>query len=175
MPHSRISAAVVVIVFCFALLIGIPPVEAPATSNSVRFFCIDSGGHRIASVYYGLTPNLRFAAQLGLIRKRETGLEERTPKFQTIAFRSDQASKCRFVTAAFRESRPAPPRPTQCNGQYMVAQWFDCTIDCDPDGGGQYEEFFSTGQNPCNGYYYPNLTGDCNGCVLAERWCDSCR
>jgi hypothetical protein len=174
MPHSRISAAVVVIVFCFALLIGIPRIEAPAASNALRFFCVNSGGHRIASVYYGLTPNSRFAAQLGLIRKREERLEAYTPTYQTLAFRSDRGSKCRFAATAFRGPRPVAPRPTQCNGQYMEPQWFDCTYGCDPNGR-QYPEFFSTGSNPCNGYYYPNLIGDCGGCVLAERYCNSCR
>jgi len=76
-----------------------------------------------------------------------------------------------FLRQLFEALALLRPVLGHANGQYMVPQWYDC-LGCDDCN--SYEQFSSTGTEPCNGYYYPHLIGDCQGCELAERWCASC-
>jgi hypothetical protein len=156
--------------FAFALAVSVLPIATPATSSFTPVRIIDSGGSRISSIYFALTPDPRFAKQLGLIARRRAVLEEPPPAFRTLGLRQAESSQCKLLTTAFRGARV--PRPPTCNGQYMVPQFFDGDEGC---GGTIWEEFSSMGTNPCSGYYYDtNIIGDCNGCELAERGCNSC-
>ena len=174
LPNINFRSLVVIIVLCLALSIRMLPIVAPATSSFASIRIIDSNGSRIPYIYYGLKPNVKFASQLGLISGRKRILEQPSFEFRILKYRPTEDVGCKLLPAALRI--PAAPNPPgcPCNGQYMEPQYFDCDQGC---GGTVWEEFVSNGGYPeCSGYYFDDtIIGDCNGCELAERACNSCR
>jgi hypothetical protein len=161
-----------IIALCLALAINTTLIVTLSASNSTPVRIIDSGGTKISSIYHGLKPDPRFASGPGSIVDRKIVLERSLAGFRTVTFRDGKHFGCNLLATALRGARAAAPRPHQCNGQYMVAQSFQCSDGCDL--GNSWDEYFNTGTEPCNGYYYPNLIQACNGCELAEAACNSC-
>ncbi|SRR6266567_5323746 len=161
---------IAIITLFFALAISMLPIVTPAAPSLATVRIIDSSGSKISSIYYGLMPDPRFANQLGVFARRNTAREDSSHAFRSLT--NDRLkSRCNLLAAAFRGPRAVAPRPASCNGQYMEPQWYDC-LGCDPSN--YYLRFYSTGTQPCDGYYYPNLIGDCQGCEIAERDCHTC-
>lgn len=128
-------------------------------SNFTPVRIMDSRGNKILSIYDGIAADARFVNQLRLSAGRSVSAREQpSPAFRTLAFREGKPLKCDLLATAFRSPRAAVPRPTSCNGQYMVAQYYEC-LGCSPDE--QYQQYFNTGTEPCNGYYFPHLIADC--------------
>lgn len=162
-------------VLSLAVAISIPPFRPPARSSLASPRIVDSSGRTLSSVYYGLLPDPAFANQLKLIRARTKKItRDSSFRFRTLKYRVGNNPDCGVSATALRVPAAPPRVGCPCNGQYMQPQYFDCDLGC---GGTVWEQFFSNGNYPpCSGYYYDDsIIGDCNGCELAERSCNSCR
>jgi len=133
--------------------------SSQAAPNSC--FYMDSSGHRISNVFWGLLPDPKFALvlrpQIAQLQQRES-----IPHFQDLVYR-ERCPKKTLLSAALPQACP-------CYGQFMIQQYRSCDSGC--AGGVYYGWYYSGGDIDCNGYA---IVGDsCNGCEYREQHCDSC-
>lgn len=149
-----------------ALSVAMLLVTLPADSNPANNRIIDVRGSRIASIYHGQLPNSRFAKQLNLVaRQIPQPANCSDSRAEILESRDQRAFPLRLVAL-----RTASPAPIGGCGQYMQPQTNECSESCAP--GESYQIFFSTGNEPCNGYDF--LGRACNRCQVAESGCPSC-
>jgi hypothetical protein len=166
MTHNlgRISCwALAALAICCGLIV-VTLCSAYAPPNSC--LSINSSGHRIPTVFWGLRPHPEFAKALGREVVSLRG-QKSVPRFENLVSHV-VCPKSLLRNVGF------PQDSGYCYGQYMVATLWNCcvTLPCNSAPPYDYDVFNSTGDQQCSGY---QILGDaCNGCELDEQGCASC-
>jgi hypothetical protein len=155
---GKISFHAFAMVAIWSTLIIVNPESAQAAPHPCLY--INSSGHRIPAVFWGLRPDVQFARA---VDRELVSLQRQisVPHFQNLVSHS-VCPKPLIRNVGF-------PQDCPCIGQYMVAQLRNCGAGCTPPY--DYDVYFSTGGDQCRGYF---IAGDaCNGCEYDEEGCNT--
>ncbi len=156
--RSRSCAFLATLLMGCALLVI--PAGLPQVTPGPRLYIINASGNPIPTIFREVRPDARFArvlaGEIASSLRRES-----VPHFQSLVYHGP-CPKTLLRNAAF-------PGSLSCYGEYMEPSTSQCPYSCTF---GENEEFYSTGSQPCHGYFF---AGDnCGGCTLYEASCSPC-
>jgi hypothetical protein len=129
--------------------------QSPASPRPGTY--INSFGQPIPTIFSGVRADKGFTDTIASASRRAS-----TQRLQSLVYGQD-CPKRSLQNIALKN---AAGLQDNCYGEYMEPQLVPCSHGC---GGHSYTFFYSTGEEPCNGYTYgPKV---CEGCNTQEVFC----